>query len=102
MGYTAENSHYLTAKIISKSAVLIGENTSKKAGQMSSKFGEIIKKLIPVFGGKPATGLPKPTCTAPESGNFYTWRKRQMESPSAKSGRPIETLDWGGGEFRVS
>jgi hypothetical protein len=27
---------------------------------MSSNFGEIIKKLIPVFGEKPARGLPKP------------------------------------------
>ena len=65
---------------------------------MSSDFGEIVKKLIPVFGEKPARGLPKPTPpprTAPESGDFYTWRKRQIESPSAKSGRPIETPDGG-------
>jgi hypothetical protein len=41
-------------------AVLIGENTSKKTGQMSNNFGEIVKKLIPVFGEKPARGLPKP------------------------------------------
>jgi hypothetical protein len=27
---------------------------------MSSNFGEIVKKLIPVFGEKPARGLPKP------------------------------------------
>jgi hypothetical protein len=27
---------------------------------MSSKYGEIIKKLISVFGEKPARGLPKP------------------------------------------
>jgi hypothetical protein len=27
---------------------------------MSSNFGEIIKKLIPVFGEKPTRGLPKP------------------------------------------
>ena len=26
---------------------------------MSSNFGEIVKKLIPVFGEKPARGLPK-------------------------------------------
>ena len=48
---------------IKRSAVLIGENTSKKTGQMSSNLGEIIKKLIPVFGEKPARGLPKPTPT---------------------------------------
>jgi hypothetical protein len=41
-GYTAEN--------IKRSDVLIGENTSKKTGKMSSNFGEIIKKLISVFG----------------------------------------------------
>ncbi len=67
---------------------------------MSSNLGEIVKKLIPVFGEKPARGLPKPTPpprTAPESGDFYTWRKRQIETPSAKSGRLIETPDWGGG-----
>jgi hypothetical protein len=30
---------------------------------MSSKFGEIIKKLISLFGEKPARGLPKPPPT---------------------------------------
>jgi hypothetical protein len=48
-----------------KSAVSRGENTSKKTGQMSSKYGEIIKKLISVFGEKPARGLPKPPPTQP-------------------------------------
>ena len=67
-------------------------------GQMSSYFGEIVKKLIPVFGEKPARGLPKtPPPTAPGFGDFYTWRKRQIELPSAKSGRPIETPECGGG-----
>jgi hypothetical protein len=39
---------------------------------MSSKFGEIIKKLISVFGEKPARGLPKPTPTPlrPDSVEF--------------------------------
>jgi hypothetical protein len=39
---------------------------------MSSKFGEIIKKLISVFGEKPARGLPKPTPTptSPDSAEF--------------------------------
>jgi hypothetical protein len=32
---------------------------------MSSTFGEIIKKLISVFGEKPARGLPKPPPTPP-------------------------------------
>jgi hypothetical protein len=78
-------------------------------GQMSSNFGEIIKKLIPVFGEKPARGLPKPTPPpsppgmAPESGDFYTRRKRQIESPSAESTRPIEMPKKGkGGKYRVS
>ncbi len=40
--------------------------------QMSSKFGEIIKKLISVFGEKPARGLPKPPPTppCPDSADF--------------------------------
>jgi hypothetical protein len=45
---------------IKKSAVSRGENLSKKTGQKSSKYGEIIKKLISVFGEKLARGLPKP------------------------------------------
>jgi hypothetical protein len=67
---------------------------------MSSNFGEIIKKLIPVFGEMPARGLPKPPPlpTASESGVFYTWRKRQIESPSAKSTRRIETGEKGRGK----
>jgi hypothetical protein len=66
---------------------------------MSSNLGEIIKKLIPVFGEKPARGLPKPPPprTAPESGGFYTWRKRQIESPSAESTHRIETPEKGKG-----
>ncbi len=52
---------------------------------MSSNWREIIKKLIPVFGEKPARGLPKPHTpsprTAPESGDFYMWRKRQIHLP---------------------
>ncbi len=71
--------------------------------QMSSYFGEIVKKLIPVFGEKPARGLPETPRTAPGFGDFYTWRKRQIELPSAKSGRPIETPECGvGGGFRDS
>jgi hypothetical protein len=70
---------------------------------MSSNFGEIVKKLVPVFGEKPARGQPKPPPirTAPGFGDSHTWRKRQIESPSAKSGRQNETLEWGrgGGEF---
>ncbi len=32
---------------------------------MSSNLGEIIKRLIPVFGEKPARGLPKPPLPPP-------------------------------------
>jgi hypothetical protein len=32
---------------------------------MSSNLGEIVKKLILVFGEKPARGLPKPPPTTP-------------------------------------
>jgi hypothetical protein len=32
---------------------------------MSSKFGEITKKLISVFGEKPSRGLPKPPSSPP-------------------------------------
>jgi hypothetical protein len=32
---------------------------------MSSNLGEIVKKLILVFGEKPARGLPKPSPTTP-------------------------------------
>ncbi len=65
-------------------------------GQMSSNFGEILKKLIPVFGKKPST----PLRTAPESGDFYTWRNRQTDSRSAESTRRIEMPEKGrGGEI---
>ena len=51
-------------------------------GQMSSKFGEIIKKLISVFGEKPARGLPKPPPHPTASGfrGVYTWRKRDIRT----------------------
>jgi hypothetical protein len=38
-----------------------------------------------------------PLRKAPESGDFYTWRKRQIESRSAESTRQIETLEKGKG-----
>ncbi len=77
-GYTAENSHHLKARIISNIiSVFTGENTSKKMGQMSSNFGEIIKKLLSVFGEKPPEGYPShPQHTAPGFSCLDTWRKR--------------------------
>jgi hypothetical protein len=44
-GYTAENSHQpKSLNNIKKSTVSRGESISKKVGQKSSKYGEIIKK----------------------------------------------------------
>jgi hypothetical protein len=86
-------------------AVLIGENTSKKTGQMSSNFGEIIKKLIPVFGEKPARGLPKPP-PPPRHLNLATFTpgenaklSRQVPNPAARLRRRMEGR---GGKFRIS
>jgi hypothetical protein len=66
----------------------MGENTSKKTGQMSSNFGEIIKKLVSVFGEKPARALPKPPLTTPrlDSAEFTRGKsavlKREARNPS--------------------
>jgi hypothetical protein len=59
---------------------------------MSSKFGEIIKKLISVFGEKPGRGLPAtPHPTASRFRGLYTWRKRnirtQTRNPPTELGR---------------
>ena len=74
---------------------------------MSSNFGEIIKKLIPVFGEKPARRLPKPhppppprrlnlaTFTRGENGKL----SRQAPNPDAQLRRRMEGR---GGKFRVS
>jgi hypothetical protein len=78
---------------IKKSAVSRGENTSKNTGpgQMSSKFGKIIKKLIFVFGDKPARGLPKPPPTPPrqDSADFT-----RGENAILGRGRGIHPLKW--------
>jgi hypothetical protein len=70
---------------------------------MSSNFGEIIKKLISVFGKKPARGLPKPPSyhTTPGFGAFCTWRKRQIEWRSVESTLPIEIGRREGGKNTV-
>jgi hypothetical protein len=63
---------------------------------MSSNFGEIVKKLIPVFGEKPARGLPKsppPPRTAPGLVDSHTWRKHHIESPR----RQIRPPKWDAG-----
>ncbi len=61
---------------------------------MSSNLGEIAKKLILVFGEKPARGLPKPPPppprTAPRIDNPRTWRNaklsRKIKSPQRDAG----------------
>jgi hypothetical protein len=64
-GYTAENGHH-QARIISKNLLFQEEKIpARKPGQIPSKFGEIIKKLISAFGEKPTRGLPKPPPTPP-------------------------------------
>ncbi len=57
-------------------------------GQMSSNFGEIVKKLIPVFGEKPARRLPKrpparrlDLATLTSGENAKLSRQRQIRSP---------------------
>jgi hypothetical protein len=62
-----------------------------KTGQMSSKYGEIIKKLISVFGEKPARGLPKPAPTPlrRESAEFT-----RGENAISGRGRGIRTRNW--------
>ncbi len=81
---------------IKKFAVSRGENTGKKTGQKSSKNGEreIIKKLISVFGEKPARGLSKPPGTLPrrESTEFT-----RGENAIPGRGRGIETRRKGKG-----
>jgi hypothetical protein len=55
---------------------------------MSSNFGEIVKKLIPVFGEKPARRLPKrpparrlDLATLTSGENAKLSRQRQIRSP---------------------
>ena len=61
---------------IKKSAVQRGEDISKKIGEMSCNFGEIIKKLYSFVwwkARKKAThATPHPS--AQRNGTFYTWR----------------------------
>jgi hypothetical protein len=67
---------------------------------MSSKFGEIIKKLISVFGEKPARGLPKPPPTPPRPDSAaFTRGENTILGRDAESTRRIETRRKGkGGE----
>ena len=84
---------------IKKSAVSRGENNSKKTGQKSSKYGEIIKKLISVFGEKPAEGYtshpPPHRVKNPQS--LHVERTR-FQDADAESRRGIEKWRKGKGE----
>jgi hypothetical protein len=69
---------------------------------MSSNFGEIVKKLIPVFEEKPARGLPKapPPPPPPRRRDLATLTRGEnakLSRQDAKSGRQNETPEWGGG-----
>ncbi len=56
--YTAENSHYLEAQVT-------GENIRKKKARSQVTLEKSSKNYIPLFGGKPARGLPTPHPTPP-------------------------------------
>jgi hypothetical protein len=71
---------------------------------MSSNFGEINKKLNPVFGEKPARGLPKPTpsawCLNPATFTHGENTKLSHGVPTDQFTRRIETPEKGkGGEI---
>jgi hypothetical protein len=69
---------------------------------MSSNFGEIIKKTNFCVWKKARQRATQatPLRTAPESGDFYKWRKCQTDSRSAESTCRIETPEKGkGGEI---
>ncbi len=68
-------------------------------GQMSSKFGEIIKKLISVFGEKPARGYPiHPHPTASRFSGVYTWRKRDIRTRTRNPAAELRRGEKGRGE----
>jgi hypothetical protein len=58
-------------------------------GQMSSKYGEIFKKLISVFGEKPARGL---------FSGVYTWRKRDIRTLTRNPPAELRRGEKGRGE----
>jgi hypothetical protein len=63
-------------------------------GQMSSNFGEIIKKLIPVFGEQLARGLPKPPPSSRHlnPATFTRGENAKLSRGVPKSTRQIEML----------
>ncbi len=81
-------------RVITTSVVVKKSNyvTTLNTGQMSSKFGEIIKKLISVFGEKPPEGYPShPPPHRVKILWIYTWRECDIRTwtrnPPADLGR---------------
>ena len=89
---------------IKKSAVSRGENISKKTGQKSSKYREIIKKPYFCVRGKAhqmaTQATPYPT--ASRIRGVYTWKEHDSRTwtwnPDAESGRGFGTRRKGAGE----
>ncbi len=64
--YTAENSHCLEAQVTSKNLQFQEEKTSERSKARSQvTLEKSSKNYIPLFGGKPARGLPTPHPTPP-------------------------------------
>jgi hypothetical protein len=74
---------------------------------MSSNFGEIVKNLIPVFGEKPARGLPKPTPPPParrlDLATFTRGENAKLRGQAPNPAARLRCRSGGrGGIFRVS
>jgi hypothetical protein len=74
---------------------------------MSSNFGEIIKKLILVFGEKPARGLPKPPPPPParclDLADFTSGENAKLSRQAPNSPARLRRQRKGrGGKYRVS
>jgi len=65
-GHTAEDTHHLKARIISKDPLFQEEKIpARKRGRCQVNSEKSSKKIISVFGEKPARVLPKPPPTPP-------------------------------------
>ena len=72
-------------------------------GQMSSYFGEIVKKLIPVFGEKPARGLPEtPPARRLDLATFTLGENVKLSCQAPNQAARLRRLSVGGGGFRDS
>ncbi len=81
---------------IKKSAVSRGKNISKITGQKSSKYGEIIKKLISVFGESPLEVYP--SHPPPYRIDNLHVERTLFQDANVESRRGIETWRKGKGE----